>query len=48
MWTTKYFKTYQAAIKWIESNKHKYQCDIVYINNGYGVEYRPLRIIDIQ
>ena len=42
MWNTKYFKTYEKAIKFINDNWHKYQSELIIINNGYGVEYRKL------
>jgi len=43
MWTKKYFKTLAEFRKWIEKNSHKYQIDIIFVNNGMAVEYRPLR-----
>ena len=45
MWKTKTFKTYQAQQDWIRSNSHKFQIVTIYLNNGYGVEFKPLRII---
>ena len=43
MWETKYFKTKKALDRFMEANKHKYQMTEIFINNGYGVEYRKLR-----
>lgn len=43
MWQVKTFKTQESMNKWIAKNKHKYQIDIIYVNNAYAVEYRPLK-----
>jgi hypothetical protein len=43
MWQTKFFKTFKRQAKWIDKNKNRYQIDIIFINNGYAVEYRKLR-----
>lgn len=45
MWITKTFKTEEKMINFIEKNKNKYQIDIIFINNGYGIEYRKKKII---
>ena len=45
MWQTKTFKTLAEQTAWIERNSGRYQIDIIFINNGYGVEYRNLRQI---
>lgn len=42
MWEFKRFKTHEAMTKWIEKNKHRYRIDECFVNNGYGVEYKPL------
>jgi hypothetical protein len=42
MWKTKIFKTVELRNKWIEKNKNKYRIDIIFINNGYGIEYKKL------
>ena len=42
MWEIKTFKTYEAQEKWIKANDHNHQIEIIYINNGYGVEYKKL------
>lgn len=42
MWQFKKFKTIEARNIWIEKNKSKYRIDIVFVNNGYGVEYKKL------
>lgn len=48
MWTIKTFKTLESYNKWIECNKHRYQISPIYINNGYGVEYKNLRVINFD
>lgn len=45
MWQTKIFKTKLAMEKFIEKNKSKIQYDIIFVNNGFGIEYRVLRKI---
>ena len=47
MWKLKLFSNVTDRNEWIFKNTHKYQTVIVFVNNGYGVEYRPLNIIDI-
>lgn len=46
-WKTKTFSNVEKRDHWIEKNKSKHQIVIIFINNGYGVEYKPLIIIDI-
>jgi hypothetical protein len=45
MWTLKKFKTFSAYSSWIDTNKHKYQIEPVFINNAWALEYKPLRVI---
>ena len=45
MWDTKTFKTYEQQQLWINRNKDKYMIDVIYINNGYAVEYKKYRIL---
>jgi hypothetical protein len=42
MWETRTFKTLEAQKNWINANDHRYQIEIIFVNNGYGVEYRRL------
>ena len=42
MWQTKIFKTEKSRNNWIEKNKNKYRIDLIFINNGYGIEYKKL------
>ena len=43
MWTTKTFKTRAAMQKWIDKYGARIQWHEIFINNAYGIEYRPLR-----
>lgn len=45
MWQVKVFKTKDDMNKWIEKHKNSYQWYEIFINNGYGIEYRKLRKI---
>jgi len=42
MWNTKQFKTEQQARKWIWAHRFVYRSDLVFMNNGFVVEYKPL------
>lgn len=44
MWKTKTFKTKEAMKSWLDKREGKIQFDQIFINNGYAVEWRPLRI----
>ena len=43
MWTIKTFKTQREVDNFIAKNAHKIQYNILFINNGYGIEYKKLR-----
>ena len=45
MWTLKQFKTSDSMNEWIKANEHRYQITIVFINNGYAIEYKKIRFI---
>ena len=45
MWSTKTFKTRKAMNEWLEQHKGMIQYEEVFINNKYGIEWRPLRFI---
>lgn len=47
MWQFKEFKTRQAMQKWLDKNESKIQWQEIFINNGYCVEWRKLRIINV-
>ena len=42
MWNTKTFKTKAAMQSWINKNNHRYQIEVIYVNNGYGITYKRL------
>ena len=44
MWKFKRFNSFADQVDWINRNDHKYQITVIYVNNGYAVEYRKLRI----
>lgn len=48
MWEVKRFKTIERQRKWIADNSARYQINVIFINNGYAVEYRKLRVINIK
>jgi len=43
MWKIKEFKTFEAMNAWLSINQSKIQFEVMYILNGYAVEYKPLR-----
>ena len=43
MYTIKAFKTKESMNQWLEKNSSKIQYTELFINNGYGLEYRKLR-----
>lgn len=43
MWNTKIFKTKELLQKWVIANDHKTQWQEIFVNNAYGVEFKPLR-----
>jgi hypothetical protein len=45
MWQVKKFSTRKDMLKWCENNSHRYQIEQIFVNNGYAVEYRQLKII---
>ena len=45
MWKIKRFKTQAALDNFIALNEHKIAYNVIYINNGYAVEYKKLRVI---
>lgn len=45
MWKIKEFKNRDAFQKFWDEHKYKYQMEEVFINNGYGIEYKPLKKI---
>ncbi len=45
MWNTKTFKTQEEAYSFMQKIKDRYIFNLILIENGYGVEYKPLTII---
>ena len=48
MWEIIKFKTREKMNNWISENQHKITWEEVFINNSFGLEYKPLTIIDIK
>ena len=44
-WQIKTFKTKEKMENFINKNKNKMQYNEIFINNGYGIEYKKLLII---
>tara|TARA_R110000824_G_scaffold65732_3_gene171041 strand:+ start:624 stop:767 length:144 start_codon:yes stop_codon:yes gene_type:complete len=45
MWKTKYFTTESLAREWIRQNTLDYQMELIFVANGYGVQYKDMRKI---
>jgi hypothetical protein len=45
MWTVKVFKTRAASDAWLAKNESRVQWQEIFVNNGYGLTYRALRVI---
>lgn len=43
MWNVKTFKSAHDQANWIGAHQHKFQITVLYVNNGFAVEYRRLR-----
>ncbi len=41
-WKTKEFKTKEQMDAWVSKNNSKYQMQEVFINNAFGMDYKPL------
>jgi hypothetical protein len=48
MWEIKIFKTKKQMEEFIDAHRDKIQWQDIYIDNGYAIEYKKLRIIDIE
>lgn len=48
MWQVKTFRTRQAMLDWVEKNEGLIECEEVFVNDGYAVEYRKLRVINME
>ena len=47
MWSIKIFKTKKEYNLWVNANSKRYQITEIFVNNAYGVEYRPLKVINV-
>lgn len=45
MWQTKVFKTRAAMYAWLTEYGHRMQWREIFVNNAFGIEYKPLRFI---
>lgn len=45
MWNVKKFKSAHDQANWIGANQHRFQIVVLYVNNGYAVEYKKLRLV---
>jgi len=45
MWQFKHFPTQAALLEWVDARAGRIQWNAIFVNNGYAVEYRNLRII---
>ena len=49
MWNiSKKFKTQKQAEKFISAHSNNYKCDLLFVHNGYKVEYKELKKILIK
>ena len=48
MWQIKTFKSKEKMKRFIEVYGHRMQWHEIFINNGYGIEYIMLTVIDIN
>lgn len=48
MWKTKTFRTKKEMDRFIDVYGHRIQWSEIFINNGYGIEYRMLTVININ
>ncbi len=47
MWQVKRFKSLKAQQAWCQSHDHYCQIVVLFVNNGYAVEWRRLRVIKV-
>ena len=48
MWEYKEFKTRKDQENFIKNNEDKIQYEEIFINNGYAIIYRKLKIISFE
>jgi hypothetical protein len=47
-WQYKIFKTQKAMDKWLQKNEPKIEWVEIYVNNAFAIEYRKLKVININ
>lgn len=45
MWQTEIFATREEMNAWLEERDGEIQYNEIFVNNAYGVEWKPLRMI---
>ena len=45
MWKIRKFASLEAQNLWVSANAGKYQITVLFVNNGFAVEYRRLRVV---
>ena len=45
MWDIKYFKTQNEAETFAKNNEKKYISNLIFVHNGYAIEYKKLKTI---
>ena len=40
--------SYEKMTKWSEKNKDKFEMDIIFVENGYGIEYKPFKQVMVE
>jgi len=43
MWKVKTFKTAQRCNDWCAKNESRFWIETLFVNNGFAVQYKPLR-----
>lgn len=47
MWKTKVFKTRERFNAFVAANKGRYMMEEVFVNNAYGIDYKPIKKIKV-
>lgn len=47
MWIIKDFQSQEAMDKWLKKMEGKIQYTEIFVDNGFALEYRELKVIDI-
>lgn len=48
MWQTKVFSSQESMDKWIEENKGLIEVEEVFVDNAYSIDFRFLKIVNIE